>query len=712
MDPFEQARTYFLQALEHHNHGRPREAEALYRRAHELMPERVSVLVNLAAVLAQLRRLPEARAMCERALALEPGNPDALSTRALCDRELADPGQALRMLDAMIRDHPAGAADALHHKGVLLRDLGRATEAMACFERALALDPSNAALLAGRAALLADGGRAGEAMDDYRRALRLDPTLAAAGQGFIHLVLDTGFQPAAADPEFEALAIRAIEEPWAQPSAVAPVLLPFVRRDPGIDESLRRAAAAWPDRLPPDPACIDAMARNRPLLALLEHAVVPDERVERLLANARGWLLHDAMALPAAHPGPPQRLALQAALARQCLINDYLYDRTPEEEAAATTLRRHLATALETNAPIAPAAVLAAASLFSLASLPAPARLLQRDWPAPVRAALQRHVAEPLDELERRRLMPRLRPVDHAVSRQVRQQYEAHPYPRWESLVRPTATVSLEQYVRNRVPGLATDWRGVPPGQPVAVLNAGCGTGQQPIDTALRLDGARVLAIDLSVASLAYAARMAAALGLDNVRFAQADLLELGTIAQRFDLIESTGVLHHLEQPATGLHVLASLLAPGGVMRLAIYSESARRSVVAARALIAERGLAATPEGIRACRSELFALPADAPARQVARFTDFYSISECRDLLFHPCEHRYRLPQVRDLIEGAGLALLGFELKPAQRAAFARQYPDPASLADLGAWEVFEQRQPDAFADMYTFWVRGAAPPR
>lgn len=699
-----------MQALDHHNHGRPHEAEPLYRRAHELMPERVSVLVNLAAVLAQLRRLPEAREMCERALALEPGHPDALATRALCDRELAAPDDALRMLDATIDEHPGGAVAARHHKGVLLRDLGRASEALACLEDALAIEPLNAALLASRAALLADAGRVVEALHDYRRALRLDPDLGAAGQGFIHLVLDAGFRPAGSDAEFERLAIRAIEEPWAQPSAVAPVLLQAVRGDTAIAGAMQRAIAAWPERLAPHPACVEAMSRNRALLAVLEHAVVPDVELECLLANVRGWLLEEEIAPSGDSPGMPECLALRAALARQCFINDYLYTCTPTEAAAATVLQRRLGDALDAHAPIAATALLAAASVFPLHSLAAPERLLQRDWPAPVLDVLQRQVVAPLDEAERGGRLPRLRPVDNAVSQLVQQQYEQHPYPRWESLVRPATRVSLQQYVRNRVPGMSKRWNGPRPGQPVAVLNAGCGTGQQPIDTALRLDGARILAIDLSRASLAYAARMAARFGLDNIRFAHADLLELGTLGERFDLIESTGVLHHLEQPAAGLRVLASLLAPGGVMRLALYSEAARRSVVAARSLIASRGLAPTAEGIRACRSLLLALPPDAPARQVARFSDFYSISECRDLLFHACEHRYRLAGVRRLVEDAGLDLLGFELKPAQRAAFARQFADPAALADFAAWEAFEQQQPDAFAEMYTFWVRAAGP--
>ena len=48
-------------------------------------------------------------------------------------------------------------------------------------------------------------------------------------------------------------------------------------------------------------------------------------------------------------------------------------------------------------------------------------------------------------------------------------------------------------------------------------------------------------------------------LGKTLVRFAQADILELGSLGQSFDLIESVGVLHHLRDPGRGLAVLAGV---------------------------------------------------------------------------------------------------------------------------------------------------------
>src|SRR5258708_14463368 len=113
-----------------------------------------------------------------------------------------------------------------------------------------------------------------------------------------------------------------------------------------------------------------------------------------------------------------------------------------------------------------------------------------------------------------------------------------------------------------------------------------------------------MLAVDLSLASLGYARRKSEELGL-TIAYAQADILELERDldkgGRQFDLIERLGVLHRLADPWAGWVTLLSLLRPGGFMLLGLYSETARRPIVAARARIAERGA----EDIRSFRQEL-----------------------------------------------------------------------------------------------------------
>ena len=251
-------------------------------------------------------------------------------------------------------------------------------------------------------------------------------------------------------------------------------------------------------------------------------------------------------------------------------------------------------------------------------------------------------------------------------------------------------------------------FRDLPPrdGGAIDILVAGCGTGQQLIDIAQRVTGARILAIDLSLASLSYAKRKTDEAGLRDIEYGQADILRLGALGRRFDLIDCGGVLHHLGEPLVGWSVLRSLLNPAGVMRIALYAELARRQVVAAHRYIAERGYGRTADDIRQFRQDLLALPADNPMRMLTLTPDFFSISECRDLLFYVQEHRFVLPQIAAFLETAGLDFLGFEISQDNLKRYDARFPHDRARTDLANWHAFEQAKPMTFRGMYHFWVQ------
>jgi ubiquinone/menaquinone biosynthesis C-methylase UbiE len=243
-------------------------------------------------------------------------------------------------------------------------------------------------------------------------------------------------------------------------------------------------------------------------------------------------------------------------------------------------------------------------------------------------------------------------------------------------------------------------------GAGVTALIAGCGTGRHVVEIAQRYPKARILAVDLSLASLGYAARKTRELGLANVEYAQADILELGNIGRSFDVIEASGVLHHMRDPFVGWRVLLSLLKPQGYMQVALYSEMARQQIVAARRFIAERGYGSGADDIRRARQDLIAASADPLLKEVTEIGDFYTVSDCRDLLFHVQEYRLTLPQIGAFLREAGLRFLGFDLDIGLRGAYAAQFPDDKEMTNLQQWHIFETQHPGAFIKMYQFWVR------
>jgi SAM-dependent methyltransferase len=98
------------------------------------------------------------------------------------------------------------------------------------------------------------------------------------------------------------------------------------------------------------------------------------------------------------------------------------------------------------------------------------------------------------------------------------------------------------------------------------VLEAGCGVGAQTVTLARRSPEAAITSVDISAASVAEAERRAAAAGVTNVTFRQADLFALPFAPGSFDHVFVCFVLEHLARPADALRTLAALLAPGGTI--------------------------------------------------------------------------------------------------------------------------------------------------
>lgn len=99
------------------------------------------------------------------------------------------------------------------------------------------------------------------------------------------------------------------------------------------------------------------------------------------------------------------------------------------------------------------------------------------------------------------------------------------------------------------------------------ILDAGCGTGQRVLGFAGRYPKAHFLGIDMNQASLDVADQLARKHGIQNIIFKRRDILSLD-LQERFDFIVSTGVVHHLEDPARGLTTLCKHLASDGVICL------------------------------------------------------------------------------------------------------------------------------------------------
>lgn len=656
----------FELAFRRHQTGELREAEELYRSILAADPRQLDCLYFLGMI------------------ALQENKPEAAIDLI---------GQAIAANDRIANYH-AGIAEAYGR-------LGQAARATEHYRKAVAIEPGHWAAQHQLGGLLLDMGDANAALEAATRALAIRDT--ADGRTlFVRCVEQADRLPPVL--EFRRLITRALREAWARPGGLAGAATAVIRGEPTVARAIQAAMASWPRRLSPQEMAqpMGVLAQDDLARALLDATPVADAGLERLLTSARTILL-DA-ATQAKSEVSREMVNFAASLARQCFINEYIFDVSDTERQALAWLRTSARSALEGRTPVFAIHLIALASYAPLRTLERDEGILARSWLKPLDALITEQIREPKAEAALRATMPRLTEITDPVSQEVRQQYEENPYPRWVSLDATAPAAGILPHLRELFP--QAPLRQIDEPAAPDILVAGCGTGQQPIGTAQRFPNARMLAIDLSLASLAYAKRKSQAAGV-NIEYAQADILALGS-ERRFDVIESSGVLHHLAKPLRGWEKLVSLLKPGGFMRIGLYSEIARQSIVELRRTIAERGYKPTEHDIRRFRQELLSKPEQRFA-SILYSPEFASMSACRDLLFHAQEHRLTLPQIGAFLAEHGLTLLGFELPGVTLARYRSQFPEDAAMTDLANWHRFEIENPATFTGMYQFWVQKAA---
>jgi SAM-dependent methyltransferase len=597
---------------------------------------------------------------------------------------LADAERAYRQLLTAFPGH----AEAHSRLGAVLMRQGRLADAIAQIERALALQPDMFEAYGNLAQAYLAAGQSDRASEAACRALELNETPQTRAM-FAQCVAAARF--GGNTSRYRRWLARALVEGWSRPRELTRASIAVVRRSASIADAIARVDAEWPNRLPAgelwDSGTVAALAQDELLCRLLESDPITDLGLERLLTNARGAILHRQ----ADQIDDERVFGFCCSLARQCFINEYVFAASDAEIQAVAGLRASLDNVLAAGEAARGHWLAIVGAYVPLHALANPKLLLKQAWPQPLDALITQQVREPAEEAAIATDMRALTPIDDEVSRAVRAQYEENPYPRW---------------TRSGPPPQANPPAPVPQSQqPHDALIAGCGTGLSTVEFARQARGTRILAIDLSLASLRYAKRMAERFGLANVEFGQADILRLGSLERQFDFIDASGVLHHMADPWQGWRILLALLRPGGLMQVGLYSGLGRRNIVAARAFIAARGYRPNADDIRRCRQDIIAAE-DAQVASVAQRDDFFTSSECRDLLFHVQEHRTTVPEIKSFLAANGLEFGGFFVDAATGARFAARFPKPQAALDLDCWHVFETEAPDSFAGMYQFSLR------
>ncbi len=709
------------------------DAISSYRKALALDPQYINAQINIGNALNQLGRYDESGPYLQRSIELKPDSSEAHNNLGLMYHEgydfLDEAEESFVKALSLAPDY----MEAHYNLGNLYNAQGRLDEALSSYRHALRINSNHAKAYGNIGNVFKKQNRFNDAIVSYETALSLDPTFVEMHYNIGLIYLSNG----QIDEAFNCLRRAAKSCPenglmWAT-WADSIVSYKFERFDENLLGDLRellnhrmvstsrlaspilRALAHVQEfsgamNLISKSSDINSviykelagdLSKIPLLIELMGLSPIDDTDVERMLTNLRRIMI---LQLP---DDDLHSLPFSAALALHCFTNEYIFTSTEKEKEAVSSLELRIVKMLENNLPVPPLWIVALGAYRALHEYAWADKLLTLSWPDTIVSVLNHQVKNPKEERALEARISSFNSITDSVSKAVREQYEANPYPRWIKIGLPQKGKSIAQVLRDIQLPIIPETRNIQKNPDVLI--AGCGTGQQSITSALRFANSKVTALDLSLKSLAYAVRKAQELDLPQIDHIQGDIMELPNLQRQFDIIECTGVLHHLEDPIAGWRILLNHLRRDGLLKIGLYSKIARRSITKAQLLIKENSYSSTVEDIRKCRHKLISSSKEENSEfsEILKSSDFYSVSGCRDLLFHVQEHQFTIPQIEEILQGLCLDFLGFEIADQTIIRkFRTTFPQYEMLASLNSWHQFETDNPSTFAGMYQFWCR------
>ena len=168
---FEQARIFFLHGLESYQKELYAEAEDFLLKSLNLMPDRLSTLINLSTVLIKLEKLDLAQEIINKALTLHPDNEGMFNNQGLLFAKNKDWPMALKSYDRAIDIKP-DYAEAHSNRGVVLQELKRLDAALDSYERAIQIKSDFAEAYYNRGNLFKEINQLDVALDSYEKAIQ------------------------------------------------------------------------------------------------------------------------------------------------------------------------------------------------------------------------------------------------------------------------------------------------------------------------------------------------------------------------------------------------------------------------------------------------------------------------------------------------------------------------------------------------------------
>jgi SAM-dependent methyltransferase len=228
------------------------------------------------------------------------------------------------------------------------------------------------------------------------------------------------------------------------------------------------------------------------------------------------------------------------------------------------------------------------------------------------------------------------------------------------------------------------------------ILIAGCGTNQAAV-LAYTNPNAKVVAVDISQASLDHQQFLKEKHGLWNLELHLLPIEELSTLGSDFDLVVSTGVLHHMAEPLTGMKALASVVRPDGVIGAMLYAKYGRLGIDILESVFRDLGLGQDDASIQVVREAISRLSPEHPVQSYLKIAqDLRSDAGLVDTFLHGRQKSYTVDDCLELVNSAGLEFQGWLLKAPYyahdlTAPAGGFYPAVNALPEAKVWSVMER---------------------
>ena len=674
-----------------YNQGKIHQLLIQINQALKFFPNSEIIYNILGASNAALKKFSLAIESYKKAIKIKPDYADAYYNMGNALHEKGDLDRAIESFQRVIKIQP-DYAGAYSNMGTALQDKGDLEGAIRSYRQAIKVRPSCSKSYNNMGTVLNDKGNLEAAIASYQKAIEFQPDYVEAFYNLSMTLKKAEFKKH--QPELQDLILKILEKKTCvRPRDIFPAAMSLLKFDPSIQNVVNCYSAEKYDQSLHQ--SIYDLCRAPLFLKLMTVCSISDLDFETILTTIRSKLLFSLSKVDV----DPKILNFQLALALQCFTNEYIYNQTEEENQALIALELSIRDILSNGKIPSETHILCLASYKPLHEF---------EWSHSLAFSSQivelqkRQILEPLEEKTLQSQIPVLQKIIDDTSHKVRKQYEENPYPRWVNPALYLQPIPISKMINDLNLRLHSP-EIMALGNP-QILIAGCGTGQHAINTSSRFENAGVLAVDLSISSLAYAKRKSKELGMTNIEYMQADILDLGKLNRRFDIVESVGVLHHMNDPIKGWKILTDCLKPGGLMRIGLYSDLARQHIVRMREEIKKLDIGSDEASIKSFRAGI--MNSDEEHIQcIHSFTDFYSLSELRDLLFHAQEHRYTLLEINNCLSQLGLKFCGFETTEIVKKfkLLNAGFEDPYNL---DKWNAYERDFPNTFGEMYQFWCQ------